>query len=119
MIKEIQESDKHVRLIRKSSQQLMRVMDIQSEPGAEVQTEVAMVTHKQRNLRSSLRLRRSHLQSSLQLYGDFLECIEKVEQWLPKGKEKIGQIRAESGTLDEIQKELDELQVRLQLTFGA
>lgn len=111
MIKEMEESNKHVRLIRTSSQKLLRVMDIQSEPGTEVQTEVAKVTHKQRDLSSSLRLRRSKVEKSLQLYGDFLEQIEKLEKWLPEGTERVQALEHVSGEPDAIRKELDKLQV--------
>ena len=113
MIKEMEESNKHVRLIRTSSQKLLRVMDIQSEPGTEVQTEVAKVTHKQRDLSSSLRLRRSKVEKSLQLYGDFMEQIEKVEKWLPEGTERVQALELVSGEPDGIRKELDKLQVCL------
>lgn len=113
MIKEMEESNKQVRLMRKSSQQLLRVMDIQSEPGTEVQTEVAKVTHKQRDLRSSLWLRRSRVEKSLQLYGEFLEQIEKVEKWLPEGTERAKSLDLIGGDPETIRKELDKLQVYL------
>ena len=113
MIKEMEESGKHVRLIRKSSQKLLRVMDIQSEPGTEVQTEVAKVTHKQRDLSSSLRMRRSKVAKSLQLYGDFLELIEQVDKWLPEGTERVKALDLAGGEPEEIRKELDKLQVCL------
>ena len=116
MIKEMEESNKHVRLIRTSSQKLLRVMDIQSEPGTEVQTEVAKVTHKQRDLSSSLRLRRSKVEKSLQLYGDFMEQIEKVEKWLPEGTERVQALELVSGEPDGIRKELDKLQVCFRLS---
>ena len=115
MIKEMEESNKHVRLIRKSSQKLLRVMDIQSESGTEVQTEVAKVTHKQRDLSSSLRMRRSKVAKSLQLYGDFLELIEKVDKWLPEGTEQVNALDLVGGEPEEIRKELDKLQVCLRV----
>ena len=117
MIKEMEESNKHVRLIRKSSQKLLRVMDIQSEPGTEVQTEVAKVAHKQRDLSSSLRLRRSRVEKSLQLYGVFLEQVEKVEKWLPEGTERVQALELMGGDPEAIRKELDKLQVGLLLYF--
>ena len=115
----MEESNKHVRLIRKSSRKLLRVMDIQSEPGTEVQTEVAKVTHKQRDLSSSLRLRRSKVEKSLQLYGDFLEQVEKVEKWLPEGTERVHALDPLSGEPEAIRKELDKLQVCVLLFFWA
>lgn len=116
MIKEMEESNKHVRLIRKSSQKLLRVMDIQSEPGAEVQTEVAKVKHKQRDLSSSLRMRRSKVAKSLQLYGEFLELIEQVDKWLPEGTEHVKALDLTGGEPEEIRKELERLQVCLPLS---
>lgn len=118
MIKEMEESNKHVRLIRKSSQKLLRVMDIQSEPGTEVQTEVAKVTHKQRDLSSSLRQRRSKVAKSLQLYGDFLELIEQVDKWLPEGREHVEALDLVGGEPEEVRKELEKLQVCFQLSRG-
>ena len=111
MIKEMEESNKHVRLIRKSSQKLLRVMDIQSEPGTKVQTEVAKVKHRQRDLSSSLRKRRSKVAKSLQLYGDFLELTEQVEKWLPEGTEHVQALELAGGEPEEIRKELEKLQV--------
>ena len=111
MIKEMEKSDQHVLLIRKSSQKLMRVMDIQSEPGTEVQSEVAQVTHKQRGLTSSLRMRRSKLEKSLKLYGEFLEAIEEIDNWLPGAQEKVEAQKPPSGEPDEIKQQLEDLQV--------
>ena len=111
MIKEMEESNKHVRLIRKSSQKLLRVMDIHSKPGTQVQAQVANVTHRQRGLSSSLRMRRSKVAKSLQLYGQFLELIEQVDKWLPNGRERIEAIEAAGGDPDEIRKKLEKLQV--------
>lgn len=117
MIEEMEKSNTRVRLIRKSSQNLLRVMDIQSEPGTEVQTEVAKVTHKQRDLSSSLRIRRSKVAKSLQLYGDFLEQIEKVEKWLPEGTEQVQALEPVGGEPEAIRKELDKLQVCFSLFY--
>ena len=115
MIKEMEESNKQVRLIRKSSQKLLRVMDIQSEPGTEVQTEVAKVKHRQRDLSSSLRKRRSKVAKSLQMYGEFLELIEQVDKWLPEGTEHVKALELAGGEPEEIRKELDKLQVQFPL----
>lgn len=115
MIKEMEESNKQVRLIRKSSQKLLRVMDIQSEPGTEVQTEVAKVKHRQRDLSSSLRKRRSKVAKSLQMYGEFLELIEQVDKWLPEGTEHVKALELSSGEPEEIRKELDKSQVQFPL----
>lgn len=111
MIKEVEESSKHVRRIRKSSQHLRRVMDIHSEPGTEVQTQIANVTHRQRGLSSSLRMRRSKVAKSLQFYGQFLELIEQVDKWLPRGRERVDTLDLAGGEPDQIRKELDKLQV--------
>ena len=117
MIEEMAKSNKHVRVIRKSSQRLLRVMGIQSEPGTEVQTEVAKVTHRQRDLSSSLRLRRSKVAKSLQLYGEFLEQMEKVEKWLPEGTERVQALDLVGGEPEAIRKELDKLQVCFSLFY--
>ena len=111
MIKEMEETNKHVRIIRKSSQKLLRVMDIHSEPGTEVQTEVAKVTHKQRDLSSSLRMRRSKVAKSLQLYGEFLELIDQIHKWLPEGTQQVESLGLMGGEHEDIKEELVKLQV--------
>lgn len=52
-------------------------------------------------------------QESLQLYGEFLEQIEKVEKWLPEGTERAKSLDLIGGDPETIRKELDKLQVYL------
>ena len=111
MIKEIEKSEEHVRQLRKTSDKLMRVMDIQSEPGTEVQAEVAKVKHKQRDLASSLHMRRSALLKCLKLYGQFLGAVEEIEAWLPEAQEKLESQAKAAEDPEEIKQQLEELQV--------
>ena len=87
-------------------------MDIHSDPGAEVQTEVARVTHLGQNLKSSLRNKRNKLEKGLKQYNQFVEAVNEIEAWLPGAREAV-ETRAVSGSdPDEIKKQLDEIRVR-------
>ena len=111
-IRDMEESDKRVRLIRKSSQQLLRVINIQTEPGVEVQTEVAKVTHKHRSLSSSLKKKHSKISKDLQNYNKLMEITDELQKWIPEGREQVEAEPAVSSEPEDIKKQLEELAVR-------
>ena len=109
----LEETDKRVRLIRTSSHRLLRVMDIHSDPGAEVQTEVAKVTHLGKNLKSSLKNKRSKLEKGLKYYNQFVEAVNEIEAWLPGARETAEAPVSASGEPDEIKEQLAAIKVRI------
>lgn len=116
-MKDMEDSDQRVRLIRRSSQQLLRVIDIQTEPGVEVQTEVAKVTQKQRSLTSSLRKKHSKLRKGLECYKQFTDMIEDLQKWIPEAREKVDAELPVSTEPEEIKAQLEELKVNIVLYF--
>lgn len=110
-MKDMEDSDKRVRLIRRSSQQLLRVIDIQTDQGTEVQKEVAQVTQKQRSLTSSLRKKHSKLREGLDCYKQFTEMIEGLHKWLPDAQEKVDAELEVSSEPDKIKNQLKEFKV--------
>jgi len=110
-MKDMEDSDKRVRMIRRSSQQLLRVIDIQTDPGIEVQKEVAQVTQKQRSLTSSLRKKHSKLKKGLDRYKQFNEMVEDLLKWLPGAQEKVDAELEVSSDPDQVNDQLEEFKV--------
>lgn len=107
----MEDHDKRVKIIRRSSQHLLRVIDIQTDPGIEVQTEVAKVTHKQRSLTSSLRKKHSKLRKGLECYKQYTEMIEDLQKWIPEAQEKVEAELPVSSEPELVKKQLQEFKV--------
>lgn len=108
----LEETDKRVRLIRTASHKLLRVMDIHSDPGAEVQTEVARVAHLGKNLKSSLKNKRNKLEQGLKHYNQFVEAVNSIEDWLPGAREVVEAPAVTTSDPEKIKLQLDTIKVR-------